>query len=247
MKNSLNQNDLIVNPTPASKTLVEIVASLSQKYDDLFKSKDFFHQYKRSVMVRLYLKEGYKDYYKYLQGYSLPNLIENDHRHNLRILVSEFKCLYDKLLLNNYSLAYQYWQTKSLTNYFMTEEDKKNLFLIKFANNKISINEFKDGFGHYAINPYELSVKRFHEYSESDFKRLLKICKGIKIKLKPELGPEAVNEKCADIIPVIITLRELSKSKILLIVDKIRQELLGISKEENNKKIFESPLTEYLS
>lgn len=225
-----------------NQDLFKIILGLSHEYDSLFESKSFFAQYKRTVMMKLYLKEGYKDYYLSLQAYQPPILVSGDHLQNLDLLLIEFKNSYRKLLLNNYALAYQYKKTKNLDNKYLTEEDKKNVCLQQLAANRISIAKFKSKFGHYAVNPYELKAKRFHEYSIAEFKPLLKMCLNLKIKSKPELIPEIINGKIGDIVPVLIALRELAKSKILLIVDKIRSELLLIAKVEKSNKIFETAI-----
>jgi len=214
--------EFVFNPSNITKELVKIVLKLNDKYEKQLKG--ILNRFKAQVKYRLYLKEEYKEYYSFLKSYKLD-------KKGLKELFLEFEKLYDKLLFNNFALAYAYTLGKDIDSCVLTKEDERILLLQK------DIKKFKKEFGHYALNAYELSSKRFSEYSDKELVKLQKLVKNIKIKDKIKLE-KYLEQKNKKIIPILIALRELAKYNVLFVVNEIREELLKCQKQNNLRNIF---------
>jgi len=235
MKNlNVSNTEFVTNPSEITKKLVEIVLKLSDKYESELK-KNVFKKFINQVKLRLYLKQGYLEYYSFLKKYKLKDL-------DLKELFDEFEKLYDKLIFNNFALAYAFVLEKDVKSPILTKEDEKILFLKKLYDKKITKKQFDKEFGHYALNAYELSSKRFEEYSDEELMKIARLTKNIKInKIKLE---DYTDKK---VIPVLIALRELAKYNILFIVKEIRYKLLRIAKKNNIKNVFDESYSKIIT
>jgi len=221
-------SEFISNPSNMSKELVRIVLMLNKEYEEEFSGKGL-KRFKADLKLNMYLKQGYKDLYKFLSSYKIKSM-------GLRSLFKEFEKLYSKLLLNNFALTHLYLRNKEIQSNIKTKEDEKLLLLKKFYNKEISKKQFDKEFGHYAINAYELRSKRFEEYTEEELRKIAKLVSKFDIKEKSSLE-QSIDKK--DISSILISLRELAKYKVLFIIRDIRKELLRIQEKKNIKDIFD--------
>jgi hypothetical protein len=229
--------EFVRNPTKITEHLVEIVLQLSNKYESQFQSRNILRKFLIDFKIRMYMKENYKEYFLFLRGHKPPNISDQDRIKELDLLFKEFRRLYDKLIFNNFALAYAYTLNKDTSNPISTMEDKKILLLQKLYHKKINVSEFLKEFGHYALNAYELASKRFEEYNHSDLLSLAKLASRINVQKKIELE-EYINSKSKDKTSILIALRELAKYNILYVIRVIRYQLLELAKEEGIKDIF---------
>lgn len=241
--NNISTQELVINPTKITKSIIiDSVLLLNKKQENIFEAKNFITRFKRDLKIKLYLKNDYLNYYKFLKNYQVPKLSSRGYG-KIKDLRLEFISFYIKLIFNNFALAYIYSKDKQINNPVITAEDEKNIALSNYYNNKITINEFKKEFGQYALNAYELSEKRFREYDEEQLQRIAYLASGNKINKSIKLDNylKISNKK---IISVLICLRELAKYNSLKIVSEIRFELLGLAKERGVENIFDYNLDE---
>ena len=107
----MDKNDhyeFVMNPSKSTQYIVEIVLGMNQKYDKLFKTKNLLKKLKRDINIQMYLKQGYLDYYNFLQNYSLNLPNSKGSKLFLEFLIKEFKVLYRNIMFNNISLSYTY-------------------------------------------------------------------------------------------------------------------------------------------
>jgi len=128
-------------------------------------------------------------------------------------------------------------------------EDKKIVFLKKLYKKEITFKQFNCKFGHYALNAYELSSKRFEEYTEKELLSIAELVSNIEIKDKMELEEQIHLKKNnkEKKISILIALRELAKYNVLFIIRNLRYRLLEIEKEHNIKDIFSKSYDEIIS
>jgi len=234
---NLDISELISHPSPASKKVIKIIKSIYYDYQKKLTQKNL----RRLIFItkiKLYQKQNYKQLYLYLKNYQilLPSTLSKSNQ--LKILFSEFSKLQQKLIFNNFALA----SLASLnqfptTSNILTIEDEKIIYLQKIANNQISRLLFNKKFGHYALNPYELSEPRFTEYKSSQLKKLAKLTLNINIKSKKKLE-NYIKSEPANHLAILIGLRELFKSTSLKVIKQIRDILLLIEKEQRIDNIF---------
>ena len=237
MTEEYNAGEFVSNPSKITSHLVELVAKLNEKHESLLKTKNILKKFKSGFTLRMYMEDGYKEYCSFLINYELPKSLK------LEEWFAEFEKLYDKLILNNFVLAYAYTLNNDVSNPVLTMEDKKVLALKKLYDEKLTKQQFDKEFGHYALNAYELSSKRFEEYSEKELMAIAKLAAGLEIKEKTPLEEYmATNPK--NKIPILIALRELAKYKVLLVVKEIRYALLDMAKKEKIENIFDKTYEE---
>ena len=95
------------------------------------------------------------------------------------------------------------------------------------------------------MNAYELSSKRFEEYSDEELIKLSELVKTLNIGKKENLD-NYLNKKDKEIIPILIALRELAKYNILFVVKTIRYELLELAKDKKIDNIFNKKLKDVI-
>lgn len=234
-------NEFISNPSKASESLVNNVVELNKKYEKLFTSKNIFIQLNREMKIVLYLKADYLKVIEQLSKYKVPATKSKNFRRNVKELLTEFEFIYDKLIYNNFILAKEYLKFKDFGVKVQTKEDERMNFLKKFAKKQISKKEFDNKFGHYGINAYELSEKRFNEYTEIELRKIASLSVNLK-EIEKIHSQEFISSNEENRIPILIYIRELAKYKALLIVAEIRVKLIENAKENNIKDVFNQEL-----
>ncbi|MBL7157096.1 MAG: hypothetical protein ISS92_02910 [Candidatus Omnitrophica bacterium] len=242
-KINLEINDLAVNPSPITRDLLNRVSALDARYQRALSGKNPLRKLTALSKVEAYLKNDFREFFVFLRDYKRPVFKEAGAK-KIRLLLKEFENLFEKLILNNLALGYFYLKKGMIgENPVLTAEDEKILYLKRFFHGKVSESEFKARFGHYALNAYELSSRRFEEYSHDELLSLAKLAGKVPEHKKTTLD-EYLSLPPSDILPVLIALRELAKYRILFVVRDIRGELLNISKEKNIPDIFSKTFSE---
>ena len=229
-------SEFIQNPTKLSYELVKIVLSIDKKHKTLLKPRSIFNKFLNDFKIEFYTKQGYKDYLVDIKNYKLKVPETFSSLEKLNFLLNEFKKLYSKLMYNNLVLAYYYTRHITEKNVLVSKEDEKILALKKFYLEEITRKEFNVEFGHYAINPYELSGKRFNEYTDSELKILGELAKEFSMDNKLIYNPNKSYNK--NKLSLLIYLREYSKYQVLFIVEQIRLQVLYLEKKLRVKSIF---------
>jgi len=210
--------EFIDNPTEISKHIIDINKKLSKKY-----------QPQKGIVAGVKLRLNYLQKWEEIYDYCNNFLIEKS---SVIGLFTQYKKIADYIAQNNTLLAYAFLKNKNKKINVLTKEDEKLLFLKKFANNQISKQEFNKKFGHYALNAFELSSKRFSEYTNGELKKIANLCKDIKINKIKKLNPKE------NLFETYCYLREELKYNSLLIISKIRFKLLNIQKNKQINNIF---------
>jgi len=233
-----NIEDFINKPSKISEHLVRIILKTKKKYDLLLKPRNFVKRLVNIVKIRLWYLDKYLDIYNFLKTYKPYKIKSNKYFENIKNLFFEFDKIYDLISLNNLLLTYAFIVEKNKSAFILDKEDKKLLCFKKLYDNKISEQEFKNKYGHYALNPFELSSRRFSEYSKNELINLAKYTKNFKIFKKIELK-EYIQKKKKDLFPIYFAMREELKYYALLNVSNLRFELLKLSKEKKIDNIFQ--------
>jgi len=235
----INTDEFIAQPSTISKTLIDIVNKHNSHLHNELSRNQFFHLLYQRIKISIYLKQGWHDYFIFLKNYSPPKLGPKNHLVNIKILFSQFDHFIPKMLYNNYALAYTHLQNREVISCpILTKEDEKILLLAKYANQKITKSHFTKKFGHYALNPYELSSKRFSEYSDRELMEIAKLAANINHPKKTSFNRYLkLNNK--NISPILIYLRELAKYKALFLVSSIRQNLLTCQRLNKINNVFD--------
>ena len=221
-------DDFIENPTNMSKHILELAKRSQNKYNLLLHPR----RLRDKVKLRLLYLNEYSRVYLFINNFlkkDLPDDIDN--------LIKELTNIFDHVALNNILLAYSFLIEKNKENPILTREDEKLLYLKKLYNNEISFKEFNNVFGHYALNPFELSSKRFNEYSKKEIMRISKFLKEFDSNKKISLKDYLENKK-KNLFAIYSTLREELKYIALLVINNLRLKFLKIQKKEKIKDIF---------
>ncbi|MFH1642961.1 MAG: hypothetical protein ABIC04_08765 [Nanoarchaeota archaeon] len=232
MRENINEiEDFIQNPTKLSRHLVEIVNKKKQKYDSLLRSKGFFENISINVKLRLKYLNGYKEICGFLKTFQVngEGIVE---------LFKEFERIADKTAINNLLLAYAYLNEKNKSPPIITKDDEKLLYFNRLYNKKISTKAFNNKYGHYALNPFELSAKRFSEYTHNELLGMAQHSKNFVLKKHTELKDYIAFENSKNLFPIYSALREELKYHALYIIHDLRFELLKLEKRKNIENIF---------
>ena len=224
--------EFVQNPSNLSKHLVKIVLKLDKKYQDELKKRSFIKKLVNDVKLEYYCKQGHIEFYNFLKTYTVPKT------KSINKLFSEFEKVYDKLIFHNHALGYFYVRNKPVSNPVITKEDEKNILLKKLFEKKITVKEFNKLFGHYALNPYELSSKRFEKYTLKEIMKLAKLASNYETNKTFKLNDYIVSNK-KKVFPILVSLREYAKYNILFIIKELRYLLLDIEKEKQISNIFD--------
>lgn len=246
MSRTFISSEFIENPSSLSKHLVSIVNRLNGKYSQLYLSTKTVAIIKKEIKLKLYLKQGWKDYYKFLNKYYLPSFSTQPLVEQIKQLFIEFERFYDKAIFNNFILASVYVNKNQIPiSTIIIPEDEKIIAFQKLHQKQISVDQFNKQFGHHALNPYELSSPRFKEYQPAKLLKLAKLSSNIKTTVKSRPGKHFKSQKSAN-ISTLIALREIAKDKTLLIIDNLRDCLLKLQKQSRAKNIFNLKYQEIL-
>lgn len=245
MADQAETEEFVVNPSKATKRLVDIVLRLQNRYDAQLKTKNPIKKIRVIFKIKIYFEAGYREFFYFLKDYKIPSQDLSGIK-KLDLLFKEFEKIYDKLIFNNIVLAYARSVCGEISNKVLTKEDEKILFLKKLFLDEITTGQFNEKFGHYALNAYELSSKRFEEYDSSELASLAKLVADFKTeKIEAKIPLETyINSGAKDKSPILIALRELAKYHTLFLVRAIRYELLRLAQQKHIKNIFEKSYEE---
>ena len=221
--------DFIKKPTNMSKHILKLALKAQNNYNHFLKPKKI----KDKVKLRLLYLNKYSEIYAFIINFSkkdLPNSIEP--------LFWKLMTVFDYVALNNILLAYSFLTEKNKDNPILTKEDEKLLYLKKLHNKDISLKKFNDTFGHYALNAFELSSKRFSEYSKKEMIKISRLLSRFDLKKTISLKDYLKNKKKC-LFAVYSTLREELKYIALLVINGLRFELMKTAKEKKIKDIFD--------
>jgi len=227
-------SEFIYNPSPLSMRLVEIVASLTDEYNEKIQSKNMFIKGRLITDIEYYKKIGHKEYVDELQKKGT-----NYENHSIAKLLDIFKNDYKKIIFNNIVLASCLQHSSCEFSLPFTYEDYKNKFLFDLSHRVISEDTFKRMFGHYALNAFELQEKRFREYSSKELLQLANLVKKQPSfhKKKPDVvSPHTSKEET--VIQNLLILRECAKYHVLFIIDQMRNNICAIAQKNNIKNPF---------
>lgn len=232
--------DLIINPSPASEKIIEIVCDLADKHRKQIASRNILTREFYRLKLEVYLKEGHKDYYNRLtrfdHKFSPPPMSKNP-RERIESLYKAFETEYGRVIFNNIALTHYYLKHGVVASNVKTSEDDKIHYLKKFHEKNISRVQFNDKYGHYALNAFELSSKRFEEYSDEELSHIAILVYQFPERDKASLD-EAINSANPDIPSILVSLRELGKYNSLFPLKWIRYELLGLQRAGKIEDIF---------
>jgi hypothetical protein len=221
--------DFIKNPT----NMTNFVLTLAKKSQDSYNHLLYTKKFKDKIKLRLLYLNKYPEIYAFINNFKkkdLSNEIEN--------LFNELMKIFNYIALNNILLNYSFLINKDKRNPILTKEDEKLLSLRKLYNEEISLKEFNSMFGHYALNPFELSSRRFSEYSNEEMKKIGKFLNGFEVNKKYSLK-DYLKRRKRNLFAIYSTLREELKYCALLIISNIRFKLIKIQKYNKIKNIFE--------
>jgi len=181
--------------------------------------------------------------YVFAKNYRPPRM-SKDVFGNIKLLFQEFERFYEKITLNNLLLAYAYvLEGKPQAVSFLTREEEKWLYFKKLNRGEVSSTKFKQEFGHHGLDPFELSSKRFNEYSSLELGKLAKLTRGAQLRRKPKLTINDLADRKK--YSVYVVLREELRHQVLLIIQALRLELLELAqnlvklkKIKKKKQIF---------
>lgn len=216
----LEIDDFIKNPTRLSQHIVRIANAKQNKYSKLSGSKKFLGSVINGVKIRLLYLEKYNDIYECVKKFR----IKHD---DIPGLFSELEKIFDHIALNNFLLAYAILEEKEVKSSIITKEDEKLILLSKLANNRVTPKQFKERFGHYALNGFELASRRFNEYSASELKKLARHLDGFRTPKKISLK-SYLRKKDKKLYPVYSALREELKYVALKVISQLRKDVLRL-------------------
>ena len=231
-KSNMISEDFIRNPTNMSKHILKLAQKAQDNYNHLLNPQKF----KDKIKLRLMYLNKYSEIYNFIN-----NFLEKELPRDIEHLFQELITIFDFIAINNILLTYSFLTEKNKHNLILTREDEKMEYLKKLYNNEKSFEEFKEVFGHYALNPFELSSKRFSEYSREEIMKISKFLKEFELNKTISLGDYLKNKK-KHLFAVYSTLREELKYIALLVISNLRFELIKIQKERKIKNIFDMSL-----
>jgi len=246
MKISLGINELIYNPTFASKKIVGIIVTINNSYqkklDQNLLSKIIF-----LTQLKLYQKQNYLHFYNFLNDYQVLPLNISSLQSQISLHLNEFTAIQKKIIFNNFALADLALNKKSSINFdILTIEEEKIIYFQKLAKKQISYSRFINKFGHLALNPYELAEKRFSEYKPTALLKIAKLTQNIKIKPKKSLK-QYLNSKSINQFVALVGIRELAKFNALKNIQQIRNLLLKLARQKKINNIFKYSFNQILN
>ncbi|HRZ40897.1 MAG TPA: hypothetical protein P5246_07800 [Candidatus Omnitrophota bacterium] len=226
--------DFIKDPSPLSRSVVELAISQKQKYDSLFPPRGFFNQ----VKLRLRYQEEYLRIHAFTRGYDRALPAERDTIQRIDRAWERLTVLFDFIALNNTFLIYAFFAEKHKTNPIITKEDERLLAFKRLFHGEITRQSFNESFGHYAFNAYELSARRFSEYPEQELLEIARFLSDFKTQKATSLY-DFIDSKSKNLFAAYSSLREELKYLSLLVIRDLRFSFLELAAEKNIQNIFE--------
>ncbi|MBT4352307.1 hypothetical protein HOD20_07275 [archaeon] len=236
----IDTSEFIQNPSKLSNKFIKIIKKLNQRIENSLTKKSVVNKIKKIVNFEMYMYHGYKKYYSYLINYDLKQKLKKHTtvKGKFKMLFAKFEKLYEQIMFNNIVLAYTYSKDKSKKNIILTKDEEKIIYFKKLYEGDILVDEFNEYFGHFSLNPYELSQKRFREYSKDELMNLASFTKNYVVSCNKKLK-YYIDGNNKHIFSILVGLRELGKYKSLLIVDEIRKISKQIETDYKIKNIFQ--------
>lgn len=233
------------NPEPSklSERFIEFVLTKHKELGRKFSQSGWWSKLRLQFEVENYLQNGWQDVYQKLQKVNVAQ--------DLNGLLKDFEDLYGLVIYNNFVLARLFVESsdKNRRLNVETKEEKRLQLLQELASDDGKHDEYIKQFGHYAFEPFELSDRRFSEYSRAELKKLAELAKNLR-QSSGKISLESVLQKKsrAD-LDTLVALREFGKYQCLELVAKMRQLILAESAKrgiDNPFKLSWSELTERL-
>ena len=230
--------EIVTNPSRSSEEIITIIARLAKKHEASIRAGNAFRRLGAAFRLQMYIRDGFRDFYTFLRGYSDPAGVSSlSGMAKIRALCAEFERIYDRIILNNFAIAFALVHGGKIESTVETAEDRKVLLLKGIVSGNVSISDFKKEFGHYGLNVYELSERRFEEYDDPDIRKIALLAANVPIKNKPTLDESIVMKKIES-LSVLVALREFARYQVLFVVRDIRYELLRMSTKLGDNNIF---------
>lgn len=230
--------DFIEKPSNLSRHLLEIILDIEEKHKHSSGINNWLGRMINSVKIRLQYLNEYYDIYDFLKKHRRRQCNSRNSLEVIECFFEEFREIYKVISLNNFLLAYAYFLEKDSLNPVLNKEDERLLSFRDFYHGKVSFEEIKKRYGHYALNPFELSSRRFTEYRKEELIKLAKYTENF--KTEKTIGLEKyIQKRPPRLFPVYSSLREELKYYILFVVNDLRFYLLKFAKEKKIDNIFQ--------
>lgn len=233
------EESFIYEPTKLSQHFSRWVSKTSLEYEKKLRGPFFTRIHFHSSLM-LYKRHKFRETYYSLETFCLPELVSG-RKNRLQQLELLFRDIYSTLMFNNVALA-QLVQRDELHVVAKTAENERIEALVKIAvGNEVACRNFKQRFGHYALNAYELAEPRFSEYDCDQLATLALPLKKLVIDYeKPTMSDYFSSTTGAASITHLVGVRELGKSCALQIVSALRNELNEVGKTSSlTKTVYE--------
>ncbi|MFW6230587.1 MAG: hypothetical protein ACOC32_01030 [Nanoarchaeota archaeon] len=237
MQETIAEEEFIRDPSEISKHLVSIAKKKAKKYNDILgEKKGFIAGIRRGIKVRMWYLQKYHDIMDYLEGFSISET-------SVEGLFSRFEEIADYIALNNVILSYAYLVEKTKTSDILTKEEERLLLLDAIRQEEQDPDALRDEFGHYALNPFELSAKRFNEYTDKEIKKLASLTEFSTEKTKTLKTCDPDSERK---YALYTALREELRYHALRIVAALREQLEAMQKK-TKKNIYSMTYEDVIS
>lgn len=212
------------DPSPASLALIEIIASAHARQLGAWSTPGAIAGFRRELRVKSYTLDGWKTYARSLMV-PRASVVSGPPGDRIVRLLEEFRDACDPLLFNNLVLAHEVARGRPIGYAIGTLAEEMRDALADLAAGRTDRATFVEAFGHHAARPYELSDPRFHELDDDALARIAALAGDREPAPKGRLQERlAARESAAP--DVLIAVRELARSRMLLVIDDLRTALL---------------------
>jgi hypothetical protein len=218
--------ELIQNPL--SQDLRKIMTERQEHYDSYLKRRGLRHV-ADMVKVRLWYLEKHDELLAKVREFSIARGIQG--------LFRQFDEVADRIAFNNLLMAYGYLVEGKPMVPLLLKEEEKNLLLAAVDSGDATLEEFRNMFGHYADDTYDLAQQRYGELPDSDLLALARLCSGFRVNSK--IGYDEYRARHPSLrYPIYAYIREEQRSCMLKVLAGLRKEMLGLAKEQQTANFF---------
>lgn len=235
VRTNFDPEEFISDPSPASLPLIQIVQKHSDAFDALFSSKNPLKVFSREVKMGVYLREDFKSFFSLLSQYHLPELPPEQSARQEGLL-KEFDKLYKQVIWNNVAIAYLFAKGEKVESRYQTKEDEKNILLQKIARGEEKPDVFRQQYGQYSLEPFEVTSRRFSSYSDEEIAALGQNFLQLSFPQKKVLTEEDIKKANRATIDMLIVIREMGKYTAVGIVAGMRNESAGGGRQRRSQK-----------
>jgi len=210
-------------PSKSSERLIEFVLTKNKELGRKFSKSGWWNKLRLQFEVENYLQNGWQDVYRILEKVSVDR--------DLNGLLEDFEHLYGLVIYNNFVMARLFAEShdKQRRLNVQTEEEKRLQLLRELASDNNKYDEYIKQFGHYAFEPFELSDRRFSEYSRTELKKLAELAKDLKQGGKKTRLESVLQKKPRADVDALVALREFGKYQCLKLTAQMRKLILAES------------------